>query len=560
MVRQIFKASSEFEISSLDLCVAVQEARRDLVEPIDSSHYLNAANRFTVVRRLAELADGLKIGFDRNLYLDILKAENRGEGLTDHDGLWACFLGSFQFDAKTILLAGAYNLFAPMPITADVGLRTLLWQTVTELEQRRFKYADLADSLRVTLGRLENGEMDEAKLLFCSDLPNALEQLSCEKKSAVAKWASEALIFWESGRYRERKIHPLGFFPQRISLSPIDGENEPEVMAFLNELGFKVQEEDRGAVMDIWLQAWRSKLDPDKISFDLDHTTYDYSLSGFLFNCEKVTLRESAIFMAALALKNKKSIRIVTHTLAMRVAALANQDALGLLKFAMFLRLPEDPRVTEDEVMDFDRVVTFEKMAQSETHVLQEWARTGHSINLIEGNTKEAKIILTAMSSFLASFKEFIRGQKTRWNIALSGDGSSPEIHVDDSASQAQMLLVSGCSVVKVPKSLTRLSPDWVGRRVRYGASLGKELINLSQNPCAKLGRLPTKVFTSVHSLPVATIRYPYFIKRAFQGWVTPSLKLMEAKFQAGATLLHRGEIRPFVQQLRANFFKVPFR
>lgn len=322
------------------------------------------------------------------------------------------------------------------------------------------------------------------------------------------------------------------------------GEDDVQILSFLRGLGFVPVEKDIPTVLEIWKTAWNSGLNPDELSFDLDHTTYDYSLMRLLLNRDRVVLRESVIGMVALALKNNKTIPIVTHTSRQRVLNLVNHPDLGLLRYAMFFKGPKDGVVTNDEVMDSRRIVTYEMLAGNEASILEKWRAGCLDASLL--SLHEQAVCQSSIASWLESAKEFVRGQKTIPNIKLVSQIMA-SLHVDDSLSQVWMKQRSGSRVVHVPKKLkpSRIETDEL---LPYGARVFTGLVTLKND--GKPGnheKIESRDIRPSIRMPVAVLKHPQFFKMVWQGWMQPSLKLISEKTKTCYALWGQGRLGQFM-------------
>lgn len=322
------------------------------------------------------------------------------------------------------------------------------------------------------------------------------------------------------------------------------GDDNEQILRFLRKLGFVPAKKDIPTVLQIWKTAWNSGLNPDELSFDLDHTTYDYSLRGLLINQERVTLRESVIGMVALAFKHKKSIPIVTHTARQRVLNLVNHPSFGLLKFALFFRGPQDAPVTEGDLMRSGRIVTYEMLARNEASILKKWRMGKLNENLLSPH--EWSVCQSSMASWLESAMEFVRGQKTIPNIQLLSQNTS-RWHVDDSRSQVRMMRRSGSQVVHVPKKL-KPSRRGADSLLPYGAQVFANLVALKNNDKSGVHeKIESRDIRPSIRMPVAVLKHPRFFKMVWQGWVHPSLKLISEKTKTCYALWGQGRLRQFM-------------
>lgn len=325
------------------------------------------------------------------------------------------------------------------------------------------------------------------------------------------------------------------------------GENDGHILRFLRELGFVPAEKDIPTVLQIWKTAWNSGLNPDELSFDLDHTTYDYSLRGLLINQERVTLRESVIGMVALALKNQKTIPVVTHAARQRVLNLVNHPDFGLLRYAMFFKGPKDAVVTGDDLVRSGRVVTYEILAGNEASILEKWRTMG--LDESQLSSHERAVCQCSMASWLESAKEFVRGQKNIPNIQIVSQIMA-RWHVDDSVSQVRMMRRSGSQVVHVPKKLktSRMRDDGHGL-LPYGARVFTGLVALkNEGRPGDHEKIESRDIRPSIRMPVAVLKHPQFFKMVWQGWMQPSLKLVSEKTKTCYALWGQGRLGQFMR------------
>lgn len=438
----------------------------------------------------------------------------------------------------------------------DYGLRGLREPLTRE---------ELAETKKRLQSKLETGPTDRQWVDFLrsdrdirNDVINLFNYISAFGKPNVARHADEVLVVLDSGIYLRRADAPIGrpspAFPE------INGRKSEEVIPFLRDkLKIPITPENERGVWRQWQRAWKQKgVKATDVLMDLDKTSFDYRLS-VLSGVEEVQIRDVVISLVALALRDETPVSFCSHTIRARITDIANHPLLAALRFAYFLRMPDDPDITLEEVEGMYAIANFEHLAHGEIAYLEKFIVAGLPFDELDSEKllpHSRRIIFRAL---LQRGLEFIRGPKDQSVIEKGGKGPRGSILVDDSSRNLNAHIESrGKGGVLVPKR-GELDLANVFRKSKFLPSIFEAVELIARRSQEEE---PVVIQARAAILPglKATVVHQDWWRKIYYGWVKPSVQLSLLRLKIWWHLIWKGPkfVRDFLKTAR-NFLNLGF-
>lgn len=572
----------EQNVSSQDFYQAVRGASQALQSLNGRYHYLNRLHFKQSAKTLAFVADSLGVKYNQQALEQILNSP-----VDNQDQIWLEFLESFEGEPETRfdlslsdfvgkpfqwtnnLFFRSASLFANGE-TPDMRIETLLKRVAEQLGQiqkpsknemlQHFKsHRQEITSLNVSLPashdqaqkiaqsllvNVENENFDLSDEQTKQKIKSLFYYLSAFGTTAMQSEAVEMLLLLEDGVYAKRQSRPLGQFPEE--LNSLDGTDSKEVLEFLNVFGVETDGQNGERALMVWNQAWQSAVTPEQISTDLDMTLYKHVGKGW--GRESIELKEVLIAYAALVVKFRQPIPFVTHSVMRRLATISNHKNLALLRFVLFLRLPNDPAVTVEEIQSYEKGLTYESLTQAEQDVLEKFIQTGLDFSKLTRDEK--RILITSMTSLTRQLKYYARAQKdTEFSRrrGILGD----RVHIDDSGGNVLDQAKSGGKSIQIPREF--VSDDSVvdDPKNSYALQTLEAISFLQSQKLGTLLDLGASVANWVRRLPHAEVEYENFANMALFGWFKYSKDLLLTKLRVWQALISRGKLADFYEEVK---------
>lgn len=568
------------KLDSRDLYVAVRDFKR--ADGIGSYHYLKRL--MSVLRHEdRKVVAAMLFAVSRTvnaLPIDPLKGLTPGaigrwvDDVAGNAAYWPQFLDALISPPEHMLLFGAHEMVTGLERTWDLmwTSSTLLMVPGETVDMRLSKLigraVDLAaglglspgdaeevSRLRASVGAGLGASVDEAELTaryradlgFRGDVEKLFGFLASAGDPATARQANEVLIFLSrTDLYEKRASRPVG--QPTANFPATDGADRDQVLDLLKSLGIKLETEtDRANAWRIWSASFENRgVSADDLLVDLDKTLYDWSVSLKRLGRENIELREIVIALAAKALRDKKPIPFATHSSATRVEEIVNHPDFAIMKFVLFLRVPQDPTVSLEEILTMPNGLTHDTLAQGEIDTLKRFYESGLDFeNLSE---RDQHVVAMAMTDIEKYFTEFWRGHKFPEMLAHEGR-ERPRTHLDDTPGNLQVTAGSGMPGVLAPKRLP-MADDPTDVSSSYALNMLQVIDWLSGTTPGTIGDV-TDTRQTVN-MPRAEILYDNYFLRSFRGWVRPAIDLIGIKLKIWYVIAKRGEFSKYREMFSA--------
>lgn len=534
-----------------------------LAEKYHKTHFLNikgnSQQQHLKKSLILNLAERLNLTRHKELsvedeWLSILEGLSSDFSLV---GLEASVHRLFQkhlgWDISKVFLASAKYLSNDVE-QMDLQIETIVSRAIKYLQQNRgiqkevyTRYADsknydysykqfLMDIQDLKKQVNNNGIIDLNQFQNLKSVSNLFKVLSFDSNRIIQNEVKEAAYLLQLGRYQERQNKFIGN-PKNIP-AEIDGKDKESTIQFLETLGWNISEEQAEQVWKVWQQYWnQDEITVDDLVMDFDKVIADYDLNLLTFlsvGYERVRLRDITLGLIALVLKEKKAAIYCSHTLHERIRDIANHKDLAIIKFIFFLRMPDDPQVSIDEINKISESIGYEDISYAEANLIQDYYLSG--LNKGAFTNEELAAIDEALREKSHGGFETFRGHKNRVVMGRHGFDTRGRILSDDTVSQVDTYTLHGEKSVGTPKSRPENHPGGIPFPQKWLEAL-KDLRKDTTNK----SDLTLIDQTADWKLPEADVVHFYQPETVYEKWYKPGHALAISKIKIAKEYLVSG-------------------